>query len=147
MSIPPPIEHLQRLYSSAQLRQFPGDRSFRYRVFAPYLRNLEDGKLVYYEHFMCIARLTQVSIREHGFSATASVHLAIERPDSSAEPPRRPWLIGAGWEHLLLSVTGIYVPYVGWKIWPDADLVREVETLVRAGNHDAALKVTLYENR
>jgi hypothetical protein len=32
-------------------------------------------------------------------------------------------------------------PYCGWRVWPEPDLAGEVESLVRRGEPDAALRL------
>lgn len=135
------FKDLRKKYTHDELSYFPGDNDLRYEMFSPVLGNLYENKVVYYEHFICVVRLKDISITPNGFHATAVPFLPIER-DRRHCPPE-PWSFGSPWRFMCLYGNSIGVPYAGWSIWPEPDLVKTVEGAALRGDFELALSLTL----
>lgn len=140
------LEDLKDTYSDEELSSFPGSGDLRFRIFSPFLKDLSGRKIVYHEKFVCIAAIQDVEITPQHFLATATLLLHIEQGSRPLFPPRRPWKFGGSWEHMTLSGQHFHVPYVGWSIWPEAELVEVVETHALNGRFREALGLSLYED-
>jgi hypothetical protein len=138
-------QDLKNTYSDEDLSNFPGDGALRFRIFSPFLEDISGREIVYYERFVCIAAIHDVKITAKRFLATASLLLHIEQEGRPLFPPRRPWKFGANWEHMVLSGGHFHVNYSGWSIWPEAALVKTVETHAVNGRFREALSLSLYE--
>ena len=138
------ISELRKVFTHAELSRSPGDGSLRARAFTPILQNLHEGKVVYYEKFVCVARLENIQFTPKEFRATAVPCLQIERdciPRGLC--PSSPWKISGRWDYMALC--GNSICGAAWSIWPDPATVRAVEQLAKQGAFKAALDLTLDE--
>ncbi len=105
------------------------------------LENLYENKIVYYERFMCIARIEEMVITPESFKAKATVHELVERQANSRmnlSRLDRGWNFGAKWEYLTYSNNSFGMPYTSVVFITDPDFVKLIETLVREKNHREA---------
>src|SRR3954451_9531824 len=115
------FEELRRRYTVDELSGSAGDGELRYRIFAPFFRDLYESKLVYFERFICIVRLEEVKITPKSFQAVAIPHLEIERTAPFQRPlPTEPCEFESPWKSICLSQNALHNPYAGWTIWPEA---------------------------
>ena len=140
------LKDLKDTYTEDELSYFPGDRELRCRIFAPFLENLSGQKAIYHEKFVAVVEVSDVEVTAEHFVAVATIVLHVEQKGRSLFPPRRPWRFGGKWEHMMLSGNHFHVPYVGWSIWPEAELVKKVETLVLNGEFGKALAMSVYDD-
>jgi hypothetical protein len=143
------LTDLRSQYTDKELRWSMGDQALRYRAFSPFFQNLHEGKVVYYEKFMCIARLDNLEITPEGIYALAVPVTPIPRvglPENlikSYITPEKPWRIGMRWEWMMMNVVSLGNSQVGWTVWPEAERVQAVEKLVEAGDLLGVMKLTL----
>lgn len=141
------IDQLKIKYTERELSSFPGNNTIKFQAFTPLFSNLFENKIVYYKRFMCIACIENIEITPERFSATAISQLKIERRNQRLKFfPVKPWGFSSVWSHMLLINNSITVPYAGWSIWTDPNLVKAVEQCTLKSNFDEALKLTLYED-
>jgi hypothetical protein len=146
------LSDLKSHYTEKELRWSMGDQELRYRAFSPFFQNLHDRKVVYYEKFMCIARLDDMEITQEGIYALAVPVTPIPRvglPENLINryiTPEKPWRIGMKWEWMMMNVVSLGNPQVGWTVWPEAERVQAVEKLLEDGDFDAVMKLTLLYN-
>jgi len=134
------IYELKQSYSEHDLSYFPGDNDLRYRLFSPLFTNLFEDKVIYRERFICVVRLENIMITSEELSADAVPLTHIEfTGEWRPEPPAEPWTFGGVWSAVCLSANHISAPYGGWTVWPEAELVREVERLAHQGEFERAL--------
>ena len=143
------ISELKSKYSQTELSSFPGDNELRYKLFAPLLQNLYEDKVIYYEKFMGVVKLKNIKITPERFEATAIPYSTIERGNKFdnflAKTPS--WKIGTTWSWMRLIGDSISVPYVGWSIWCNPELVRQVEELTLNKKFHEALQLTLHKKK
>jgi hypothetical protein len=121
----------------------PGDAEFRYKLFAPILRDLYENKIVYFERFVCVAILENIQITSERFEATAVPYINIERPDKPYHQ-KKPWTFSASWPYMRV-LNGHFGTYGMWSFWTDKELVKTVEELARKGEFEKALDLTVYK--
>ena len=144
------LSDLYKSYTEEELQYSEGDSAIRFRAFSPFFQNLHEGKVIYYEKFMCIARLDDLTITPERLSAKAVPLTPIARigmPESMIQrytTPQKPWNIGMQWSWMMLHGGGLGNPYVGWTIWPEVERVQAVEKLIASGNIEGIMKLTLY---
>ena len=144
------LSDLYKSYTEEELQYSEGDSTIRFRAFSTFFQNLHEGKVIYYEKFMCIARLDDLTITPERLSAKAVPVTPIARigmPESMIQrytTPQKPWNIGMQWSWMMLNGGGLGNPYVGWTIWPEVGRVQAVEKLIAAGNIEGIMKLTLY---
>ena len=144
------LSDLYKTHTEEELEYSEGDASIRFRAFSPFFKNLHEGKVIYYQKFMCIARLDELMITPEGLSAKAIPVTPIPRsgvpPNMSQRytTPSGPWNIAMEWSWMMLSGGGLGNPYVGWTIWPEVERVQAVEELLQKGDTEAVMKLTLY---
>ncbi len=111
--------------------------------------NLFEGKVIYRERFVAVVRLENVEIVSSTYlRATAIPLLDVTAPESFAarvredgkQMPTEPWCFSGG-EWARPEGKSICCPDAGWTIWTEADLVRAIELLGRAGLKDQAIKL------
>ena len=140
------LQELSLKHSITDLQRIPGDGDLRYQIFSPILQNLYENKIIYYEHFMCVAILEDIKITPESFYATAIPHIKIERADSNMKYyPPKPWKFGAKWSWMTLRHNR-FGTYGSWLFWTDKDLVKTVEEQARKGEFEKALELTLYKD-
>ena len=141
------LSDLKDRYTDKELRWSMGDPEIRYQAFSPFFRNLHEGKVVYYEKFMCVARLDDLKITHEGIYATAVPITPINRTERY-KMPQKPWHIGMKWEWMMMNNCSLGNTQVGWWVWPEIDRVKAVEDLLLAEETEKVLKLTLFnENR
>ena len=146
------LSDLRGKYTDKELRWSIGDSEIRYRAFSPFFQNLHEEKVVYYEKFMCVARLDDLKITTEGVYATAVPITPIPRvglPENLIKryiTPEKPWRIGMKWEWMMMNVISLGNPQVGWTIWPEADRVQTIEKLLGVGDINSVIKMTLNYN-
>lgn len=142
------IDELRENYTADELSHFPGDGDLRYRLFSPLFADLFENKVIYRERFVCVVLLENIEINPEFFNATAIPLINIELSGEwRPEPPSEPWEFGGVWSALCLWNKGISAPYASWTIWPEPDLVREVERLALDGEFELALELTDWAGR
>ena len=144
------LSDLYKSYSEKELQYSEGDSAIRFRAFSPFFQNLHEGKVIYCQKFMCIARLDDLTITPERLSAKAVPVTPIVRtgmPESLIQrytPPLKPWNIGMQWSWMMLANGGLGNPYVGWTVWPEVERVQAVEKLIESGDLEGIMKLTLH---
>jgi hypothetical protein len=143
------LTDLRSQYSDKDLRRSMGEQALRFKAFSPFFQNLHEGKVVYYEKFMCIARLDDLEITPEGIYALAVPVTPIPRvglPENLINryvPPEKPWRVGMRWEWMMMNVVSLGNPQIGWTVWPEAERVQAVEKLIEAGDFGGVMNITL----
>ena len=141
------LEELSSKYSWEEIGCVPGDGKFRRKLFTPFLSNLYENKIVYYERFMCVAILENVINTTERFEATAIPYITIERGERKPHPPTKPWKFGAVWSAMTVN-DGHFSTYGGmWLFWTDKELVKTVEELAIKKDFETAQDITLYKGQ
>lgn len=118
--------------------------SIRRFEFSPYLKNLHGKKVIYRERIAGIACAFNPVISNDGFSCELVPLYLIEK--------KRGWMnstvwtvpitIYSAWSCLRLEGSRFSSsPYSGWSLWPEQDLVQEVEFLLNEGSKKEALEL------
>lgn len=143
------IQELKSNYSSTGLSSFPGDNELRYKLFAPLLQNLHKDKIIYYEKFMGIVKLQDIKITPERFEATAIPYVLIERGNRFENffVTTKSWTFRASWLSMRLIGESFSVPYAGWSIWCEPELVRQVEEFTLNKKFHEAMQLTLFKKR
>jgi len=139
------LKEINSKYSFKELRSMPGDGEFRRKLITPFLEDLYENKIVYYEHGLSIVTLTDIKNTPELFKATATPYLNIEKPGGS--PSRfmeKPWEFGAAWPYITV-LDNHFGTYSGWLIWTNKGLVRLVEELAREKKWYFAYELTAYK--
>ena len=109
------LQEISSKYSFKELGSMPGDADFRYKIFSPILKNLSENKIVYYEHFICVAILQDIIITPESFQATAVPYIKIERDYYPfTYYPKEPWIFGAKWSFMTLVTTVLELMVAGF---------------------------------
>lgn len=121
-----------------------GDPELRRTLFAPFLQNLYENKVVYYERFMCVARIEKMIITPDQFHAKAKVHIRIDK--KAFRPPdweriEKGWHFGAKWEALSYHNNSFGMFYSPVVFITDPEFVKMIETLVLEGKHNEAARL------
>ncbi len=141
------IKELKSRYSQTELSYFPGDNELRYKLFSPLLQNLHEHKIIYYEKFIGIVKLKNIKITPEFFEATAIPYALIERGNRFENffKTNSSWTIRGSWSWIRLIGESLGVPYAGWSIWCEPELVRQVEALTLDKKFKEALQLTLHK--
>jgi len=142
------LQEINSKYSWKELSSMPGDGELRRNLFSPFLTDLHENKIIYYERFLCVAILKDIIITPELFEATAVSHIKIERPDGEhSYYPKKPcWTFGAAWPYMRL-LGDHFGTYGGWLIWTDKELVKTVEELARKKDFKTAYELTAYKGQ
>ena len=132
-------KELLEKYPDGEFNKFPGDREFRYKVFAPLFENLYESKLIYHEngkHFLI--RVDDIEITPDGFSATAA---AIKFLFTNREMPDltkwEKWIFGKSWQYMTLGDwLSFHTPYANHTIFLDKELIKQIEELIHENRFD-----------
>ena len=106
------LSDLYKSYTEEELQYSEGDSTIRFRAFSPFFQNLHEGKVIYCEKFMCIARLDDLTITPERLSAKAVPVTPIVRtgvPESRIQrytTPQKPWNIGMQWSWMRCCIKG-----------------------------------------
>ena len=137
------IEELNDKYNNGELSSQTGDAERRRNEFSPLFLNLYENKVVYHERFTGIVRLEQIKLLSDGFTAIAvPLKLIEENRLVNKVYPKKPWEIGASWQHLQLLENALAILTL-WQMWCDPDLVKQVEELTIEKKFKEALALTL----
>ena len=74
-------EELNSKYSWEELSKMPGDGELPRKLFSPFLEDLYEDKIIYFERSLCIVTLKDIKNTPELFEATATPYIHIERPD------------------------------------------------------------------
>ena len=139
------LEELEIKYSWQEIGKSGGDGELHRKLFTPFLTDIFENKIVYYERFMCVAILENIKIAPDRFEATAIPYITIERGDKPRLRREKPWTFGSGWPYMTLH-DGHFSTYGGlWLFWTDKELVKTVEELARKKEFEKAQELTLYK--
>ncbi len=139
------IKSLRSKYNHDELTIYPGNNLLRYEAFSPIFKNLYENKIVYYEKLLGIIKVENVIITPEYFKATAIPYLVIKRGSRYDDIflSAKKWTFSSSWESMLLgNDNAISVPYAGWAVWCDLELVKTVEELVQDEKMEEALLLT-----
>ena len=89
------LEELELKYSWQEIGKSGGDGELHRKLFTPFLTDIYENKIVYYERFMCVAILENIKIAPDRFEATAIPYITIERGISRVCVGKSPGLSGA----------------------------------------------------
>lgn len=136
------LSDLRARYAQDEVSNDLDDPALRRELFTPFLTNLHEGKVIYRERFICIVNMHEVETSTERFNALAEPILPVGMtgPFQALIPTRR-WNFGASWAGVCLGPSSFYAPYGGWTIWPEPEIVKEVERLILADHSQAALKL------
>ena len=139
------LEELELKYSWQEIGRSGGDGELHRELFTPFLTDIFENKIVYYERFMCVAILENIKITPEKFEATAIPYLKIKSAGPAQYSPQKPWTFGSAWPYMTLH-DGHFSTYGGqWLFWTDKELVKTVEELALKKEFDAALNLTVYK--
>ena len=134
-------------YSEKDLCSIPGDENLRRELYLPFLQDLYQNKIVYYERFCCVAIVENLVITPEYFEVTAVPFIKIERAGSMFPYyPAKPWTFGVRWDTMRL-IRDHFAGYGSWAIWTEKDLVKTVEELARKREFETALELTVYKGQ
>jgi hypothetical protein len=122
------------------LRTNSGDPVFRRSVWSPFFENLHEGKVIYRERFICLARIDDLEITDGGVGGTVVPLVYLYVPHYINKPPGT-WHFGGSWRHMWQSENTLGQPYAGWSIWPEPSLIKAVESLISKNDVDGALEL------
>ena len=133
------LKELLKNYPDHDLETNNGNPSFRRSVWTPFFVNLHEGKLVYRERFVCLARIEELKINEDGVWGTVvPLNYFYTRP--SLVLPSRPWRFGGSWGYMSQGEYTLSA-YSSWSIWPEVPRVRAVAALLEKGDPEGALEL------
>jgi hypothetical protein len=135
------LNDLRSKHSADALRASKGDPSFRRSVWAPFFENLHEGKVIYRERFICLARIENLAITDIGVGGLITPLKYLYVPSYIRAAPDKSWGFGGGWAHMTQGDGTLGCNYAGWSIWPEAERVRAVETLLARGDEEGALEL------
>ena len=139
------LEELELKYSWQEIGRSGGDGELHRELFTPFLTDIFENKIVYYERFMCVAILENIKITPEKFEATAIPYLKIKSAGPAQYSPQKPWTFGSAWPYMTLH-DGHFSTYGGlWLFWTDKELVKTVEELARKKEFEKAQELTLYK--
>jgi len=141
------LQELELKYSWQEIGKSGGDGELHKELFTPFLTNIYENRIVYYERYMCVAILEDIKITPEKFEATAIPYLTIKTAGPAKYSPQKPWTFGSGWSYMTLNDSH-FGTYGGmWLFWTDKELVKTVEELARKNHFEAALNLTVYKGR
>ena len=136
------IRELHKKFTKGELTTTQGDMQLRYEAFAPLFSNLYENKVVYHERFTCIIKLDNIRITPDLFEAKAVREWFIRGLRSRKRPYPDEWEFSANWAYMTLT-DDCLSSYSCWSIWPDPELVKKVEDLVKNEQFEEALQLTI----
>jgi len=139
------LQEINSKYSWKDLNSMPGDGELRRKLFSPFLTDLYENKIIYFERFLSIVTLADIENTPEKFTATAIPYLNIEKPEGGRSGfMKEPWNFGAAWPYMRLSGDH-FGTYSMWLIWTDKELVKTVEELARKKDWEFAYELTAYK--
>jgi hypothetical protein len=139
------LQEINSKYSFKELQSMPGDGEFRRKLFTPFLEDLYENKIIYFERSLSIVTLKDIINTPELFEATAIPYINIEKPSGhSYALDNEPWTFGAAWPYMRL-LDDHFGTYGGWLIWTDKELVKVVEELARKKDFEFAYELTAYK--
>ena len=137
------LQEINSKYSYAELQSLPGE--VRRELYTPFLTDLYENKVIYYERFLCVAILKNIKTDTEKFEATAIPYINIQHPEREGRPfPKKPWTFGVGWPYIRM-LGDHFGGYSSWLIWTDKELVKTVEELAKRKEFEAAYDLTAYK--
>ena len=142
------LQEINSKYSFAELQKMPADDAeFRRNLFSPFLTDLYENKIIYYERFACVAIVKDIIITPELFEITAVPYLKLKSASGSGGKqyyPNESWTFSASWAYMRLLGDN-FGTYGGWLFWTDKELVKTVEELAIKKEFEAALNLTVYK--
>jgi len=140
------LQEINSKYSFKELRSMPGDGEFRHKLITPFLEDLYENKIIYFERSLSIVTLKNIKNTPELFEAKAIPYINIEKPggQSFSNLMKKPWTFGAAWPYMTL-LDDHFGTYSGWLIWTDKELVKVVEELARKKDFEFAYELTAYK--
>lgn len=135
------LKDLLEKYPAPSLQHGNGDAAFRRSVWAPFFENLYENKVVYRERFICLARIENLRITDIGVGGLVVPLKYLYVPDYIRGAPKTSWGFGGGWAHMRQVNGTLGCTYSGWTIWPEAERVRAIETLLSRDDAEGALEL------
>lgn len=135
------VTELSEKYAK-ELTATKGDKEMRYYLLAPLFQNLYQNKIVYHERFTALVQLSNITLTPDMFTARAELISTIRTLRTQRRPLPQTWGISANWAYLTLH-KGCLSPYSSWLIWPDPELVKKAEVLIKTNNLDEAWNITM----
>ena len=141
------LAQLNQQYPNGELTSVPGDPNFRYEVLAPLFNNLYENKVIFHERATVVLKLEDIKITPDKFEAKAIRQLLIgtENRINKVLPPKI-FPVGSNWAYLKL-IGNVLMPYSGWLMWVDPELVKKVEELTLEMKFTDALNLTYNDFR
>ena len=135
------LQEFSSKYSFKELQSLPGE--IRREIYTPFLTDLYENKIIYYERFLCVAILKDITIDDEKFEATAIPYINIQHPAREGRYfPDKPWTFGVGWPYIRL-LGDHFGGYSSWLIWTDKELVKTVEELAIKKDWEFAYELTV----
>lgn len=128
-------------YSGSELSASNGDAALRHSVWAPYFENLHENKVIYRERFICLARIENLNITDIGVHGLVVPLRYLYVPDYIHGTPKKSWGFGGSWPHITQGAGTLGCNYAGWTIWPEAERVKAIETLLSRDDTEGALEL------
>lgn len=135
------LKDLLEKYPAPSLQHGNGDAAFRCSVWTPFFENLYENKVVYRERFICLARIENLRITDIGVGGLVVPLKYLYVPDYIRGVPKASWGFGGGWAHMRQGNGTLGCIYSGWTIWPEAERVRAIETLLSRDDAEGALEL------
>jgi hypothetical protein len=110
-------------------------------VWTPFFKNLHEGKVIYRERFICLARIEYLRLTEIGVGGLVVPLKYLYIPSYLHSVPQKGWGFGGGWQHMSQGDGTLRDIYAGWTIWPEAERVRAIETLLNRDDTEGALEL------
>ena len=140
------LKDLYNKYTVAEIgSSWEGSNELKYQVFTPFLTNLYQHKLVYYEKFFCVAIVRDIKITPDAVFITVEPYLKIydKHKYHLRECPTEPWEFGSDWAGIGVVGDSFHVPYANWRIWPQPEIVKAVEECILKEDFQGAIDLTL----
>jgi len=135
------LNDLLAKYPGPALQGSNGDAVLRRSVWTPFFENLHESKVIYCERFICLARIENLRITDIGVGGLIVPLKYLYVPDYIQSAPQKSWGFGAGWAHMTQGAGTLGCKYSGWTIWPEAERVRAIETLLSRDDTEGALEL------
>ena len=135
------LNDLLAKYPGPALQASNGDAAFRRSVWTPFFENLHENKVVYRERFICLAKIQNLTITDIGVGGVIVSLKYLYVPGYIRGVPLESWGFGGAWAHMTQGAGTLGCKYSGWTIWPEAERVQAVETLLSRDDTEGALEL------